>query len=156
MGSVTERILKWINIVEDKNNPKQKKTRQEEREKVKKEIQERKELEKKLEKDVECLRKTVGDLHDELHEADKQCIAALREQINALLERIKLITTQLNKLRKTFECPVCKDGTCEILFVPCGHLTCRECFVKLNLRCPHCRDEIRKAYKIYVKQNNDE
>ncbi|KAL8988484.1 MAG: hypothetical protein Q9177_002453 [Variospora cf. flavescens] len=56
------------------------------------------------------------------------------------------------------ECPVCMDVTENAtIFVPCGHLTCSECFTKItdpaqaiadgddgghNLKCPHCRAKI--------------
>ncbi|KAL9057510.1 MAG: hypothetical protein Q9206_002319 [Seirophora lacunosa] len=56
------------------------------------------------------------------------------------------------------ECPVCMDVTENAtIFVPCGHLTCSECFARItdpaqaiadgddgghNLKCPHCRAKI--------------
>lgn len=58
------------------------------------------------------------------------------------------------KASEDFECPICFDA-CEnpIIFNPCGHALCHDCFSKMidnlttqedtrNVKCPHCRAEI--------------
>ncbi|KAJ8608220.1 hypothetical protein MRB53_039751 [Persea americana] len=73
----------------------------------------------------------------------------------------ELSDSVVNRIKETggnFECPVCLDA-CEnpAIFLPCGHFTCRDCYVKLadpnaalqegnervvKARCPECRGDI--------------
>ena len=55
-------------------------------------------------------------------------------------------------------CSVCWDKQCNLVFVPCGHVTtCRPCGVKLYLtrmKCPMCRQEIKNIFDIFHSGNN--
>lgn len=68
------------------------------------------------------------------------------------------VVARIKETRGNFECPICMDGcTNPAIFLPCGHDTCRDCFVTLSdpatnlaqgneggniIRCPECRGNI--------------
>ena len=55
-------------------------------------------------------------------------------------------------------CSACWDKQCDLVFVPCGHVTtCRPCGVQLYLtrrKCPMCRQEIKNIFDIFHSGNN--
>lgn len=68
------------------------------------------------------------------------------------------VVARIKESQGNFECPICMDGcTNPAIFLPCGHDTCRDCFVTLSdpanhiaqgnengtsIRCPECRGDI--------------
>lgn len=68
------------------------------------------------------------------------------------------VVARIKETKGNFECPICMDGcTNPAIFLPCGHDTCRDCFVTLSdpstnlaqgneggsiIRCPECRGNI--------------
>jgi SNF2 family DNA or RNA helicase len=68
------------------------------------------------------------------------------------------VVARIKETNGNFECPICMDGcTNPAIFLPCGHDTCRDCFVTLSdpttqlaqgnengtqIRCPECRGNI--------------
>lgn len=68
------------------------------------------------------------------------------------------VVTRIKSTGGNFECPVCMDACVNpAIFIPCGHDTCRDCFVRIadpanairegnegapKARCPHCRADI--------------
>ena len=68
------------------------------------------------------------------------------------------VVARIKETNGNFECPICMDGcTNPAIFLPCGHDTCRDCFVTLSdpttqiaqghdngasIRCPKCRGNI--------------
>jgi SNF2 family DNA or RNA helicase len=68
------------------------------------------------------------------------------------------VVARIKESQGNFECPICMDGcTNPAIFLPCGHDTCRDCFVTLSdpanliaqgnenggsIRCPECRGNI--------------
>jgi SNF2 family DNA or RNA helicase len=68
------------------------------------------------------------------------------------------VVDRIKASKGNFECPICMDGcTNPAIFIPCGHDTCRDCFVTLSdpanhlaqgnengatIRCPECRGDI--------------
>ncbi len=62
-------------------------------------------------------------------------------------------TTIVNEQRTEKEedstiCRVCLQNTCNLAFVPCGHLACSECACLLK-KCHICRAKLSSAMKIY-------
>ena len=50
-------------------------------------------------------------------------------------------------------CSVCWDQPCDLIFLPCGHVTtCRPCGVQINRtrrKCPMCQKVIEKMYDVF-------
>nr|CAD7396681.1 unnamed protein product [Timema poppensis] len=46
------------------------------------------------------------------------------------------------------ECAVCLDNTCEVIFVPCGHMCCCIKCAELVGQCPLCRADINQKVRV--------
>lgn len=46
-------------------------------------------------------------------------------------------------------CKICYSSSCNIFLVPCGHLLCNPCVLKVN-RCPFCRKHIIRTYNCFM------
>ncbi len=46
------------------------------------------------------------------------------------------------------ECKVCLENSCNVAFIPCGHVSCSECVLLLS-KCPICRSKFKGVIKIF-------
>jgi SNF2 family DNA or RNA helicase len=83
---------------------------------------------------------------------------AVEDMIKLAEELEPQVVARIKETNGNFECPICMDGcTNPAIFLPCGHDTCRDCFVTLSdpanhlaqgnengatVRCPECRGNI--------------
>ena len=83
---------------------------------------------------------------------------AIEDMIKLAEELAPPVVARIKETGGNFECPICMDGcTNPAIFLPCGHDTCRDCFVTLSdptsqlaqgnengtqIRCPECRGNI--------------
>lgn len=82
----------------------------------------------------------------------------IEDMMNLAQELDPQVVARIKETGGNFECPICMDAcTNPAIFIPCGHDTCRDCFVTLSdpanqlaqgnengtvVRCPHCRGNI--------------
>lgn len=83
---------------------------------------------------------------------------AIEDMVKLAEELAPQVVARIKETNGNFECPICMDGcTNPAIFLPCGHDTCRDCFVTLSdpanhiaqgnensaaIRCPECRGNI--------------
>jgi SNF2 family DNA or RNA helicase len=83
---------------------------------------------------------------------------AIEDMVKLAEELAPPVVARIKETNGNFECPICMDGcTNPAIFLPCGHDTCRDCFVTLSdptsqlaqgnengtqIRCPECRGNI--------------
>jgi SNF2 family DNA or RNA helicase len=83
---------------------------------------------------------------------------AIEDMVKLAEELEPQVVARIKETNGNFECPICMDGcTNPAIFLPCGHDTCRDCFVTLSdptsqiaqgnedgtsIRCPECRGNI--------------
>lgn len=81
---------------------------------------------------------------------------AIEDMIKLAEQLEPQVVARIKETGGNFECPICMDAcTNPAIFLPCGHDTCRDCFVTLsenhltqgdennaNVRCPECRGNI--------------
>lgn len=48
------------------------------------------------------------------------------------------------------QCKICMSNIVNIAFIPCGHVSCLECCIKLENKCHICRKTIARALPIYL------
>jgi hypothetical protein len=106
--------------------------------------------------------RALQNLHKVIDTQQKQM-----ENQRADLERARLKATANNKqiatLNKTLksyqtekksecdlQCKICFDSTSDIVYVPCGHVSCESCSGECkNKECPFCRAACRSKVKIF-------
>ena len=67
------------------------------------------------------------------------------DQHESELDKYRPIIITLGK------CIICEDDFISQVATPCGHLfSCDKCSDKLKKKCPICRAEISRYYKIYL------
>ena len=66
--------------------------------------------------------------------------------LNIINQNLK---TDVEYLKKKYECCVCMSNPKNVILEPCYHFSiCEECLKNFN-KCPICRKEIELYYKIY-------
>ncbi|CAG2059094.1 unnamed protein product [Timema podura] len=86
--------------------------------------------------------------------------AAILEAVNSFLEQLarqlaapedigaSAPTLEAEGTMSVAECAVCLDDTCEVIFVPCGHMCCCIKCAELVGQCPLCRADINQKVRV--------
>nr|CAD7586028.1 unnamed protein product [Timema genevievae] len=86
--------------------------------------------------------------------------AAILEAVNSFLEQLarqlavpedsgaSAPTLEAEGTMSVAECAVCLDDTCEVIFVPCGHMCCCIKCAELMGQCPLCRADINQKVRV--------
>nr|CAD7453528.1 unnamed protein product [Timema tahoe] len=82
--------------------------------------------------------------------------AAILEAVNSFLEQLaapedsgaSAPTLEAEGTMNVAECAVCLDDTCEVIFVPCGHMCCCIKCAELVGQCPLCRADINQKVRV--------
>jgi hypothetical protein len=61
----------------------------------------------------------------------------------------KVVEKDSNELLDSFKCPMCMEGVVNIIFGPCGHLSCSVCSEKIN-KCHMCRKPITEKKRFFI------
>ncbi|KAL5968295.1 E3 ubiquitin-protein ligase MYLIP [Taenia solium] len=73
-------------------------------------------------------------------------MASVEEEVQEMLQRWR---------REEVKCRVCMDRLIKCVFVPCGHLSCEECGLRLT-HCHNCRTAIELRQRCYFPWEEDE
>nr|CAD7431954.1 unnamed protein product [Timema monikensis] len=86
--------------------------------------------------------------------------AAILEAVNSFLEQLarqlaapedsgaSAPTLEAEGPMSVAECAVCLDNTCEVIFVPCGHMCCCIKCAELVGQCPLCRADVNQKVRV--------
>nr|CAB3263830.1 zinc finger protein ZF(ZZ/RING)-1 [Phallusia mammillata] len=76
------------------------------------------------------------------------CSKSVNGEDLPLTSNVEQMQQKLNALQEEKTCPICMETQMEVVFVPCGHTTCRKCSETLKV-CHICRKKIEKKQFIY-------
>lgn len=47
-------------------------------------------------------------------------------------------------------CGICRENNKEVVFIPCGHVLCQICAIKIKEACPFCKCKIDSLFRVYI------
>ncbi|CDS37704.1 E3 ubiquitin protein ligase MYLIP [Echinococcus multilocularis] len=80
------------------------------------------------------------------HTSHSDSMASMEEEVQEMLQRWR---------REEVKCRVCMDRPVKCVFVPCGHLSCEECGLRLT-HCHICRKAIELRQRCYFPWDEDQ
>jgi len=103
-------------------------------------------------KEYDELLREEADIDLEIADEEEKLFEIIQNAISVRPKNLSIIEKQREHKKKEFEdmkfCPICKKLERDIVFVSCGHATCKQCYEKHREdKCPICEKSIGKDGK---------